>query len=665
MTIINGIKIQQSVLHDGTIKTERIKRISFLFLLAIIFSIVFSQDIIGNQSIPNAFKKVIIMQPTGNIVHDLPEMEVIPDTANLYKTVMGNINDSFIVEFLDLFFIAQVYLKNNDGIDTIEPAYLALTGEQGGFVRFGFVIKESTGHIVKENTPYVDIMTGIATTEPDRLMSFTQLYPHELGHVIFNLLSPKDTVDTNVHSVDVHYFPIITDYATAFNEGFAIHCENVSRIFEKNETIKSGIFSDIDRVAETSKKYINGFERDFIYPFRLGYYKATMLIWYSQYENYRRYEQSVNGVIRYKNATLQLSCVKDKLSYRNSGVRLNSNEMRNIVQMHATEGAVSSFFTHLSTSGLSGNYLDNSFYKDFIDGTNKAGKSPQEVFSPLQNQFIKYFYVLHNYVVFNNSSKSQLIDFIDGYKVSFPDEANTVNNIYRDALGMEYSNKLPPPLWLLVKDYSHRMLLFDLFDVMTVPVYTFDLNAAEIEDLQTIDGITRNEAETIINYRNEIGYFTDLNQLKNISGLTPEVSDKIIAAEFDKEYYEELSQALALDNLNVGKLLLKPLQYLLSRASIYYLFIFGIVYVSIMKREKTTIKAMVFLFVKYFLLCMLFILVGLVTVLLFNQPYLYIIFFSILLALLTLIIYRKNKESRLRHLVIIGVMSLAVIGSVI
>jgi len=641
------------------------KKISLLFFLTILAGVVFAQDNISHQIMPNGFERVIILQPTGIIVDGFPEMEMVADTTDLYKRVMSNINNSFIDEFLELFFIAQIYLKNNGKIDTIEPAYLALTGDQGGFVRFGFSLKEDTGHIIKENTPYVDIMVSVAAADPDRLMSFTQLYPHELGHVIFHLLSPKDTVDTNVHSVNVHYFPIITDYSTAFNEGFAIHCENIARIFENNEAIKTGIFSDIDRVARASEKFISGFERDFIYPFRLGFYKATMLIWYSQYENYRRYEQSVSGDIRYKNAVLQLSCVKDQLSYRNSGVRLNENEIRNIVQMHSTEGAVSSFFTHLSTSELSNNYLDNSFYKDFLYDASKTTKSPEEIFTPLQNQFIKYFYVLHNYVVFNNSSKSQLIDFIEGYRESFPDEANTVKYIYRDVLGMEYSNQLPPPLWLLVKDYSHRMLLIDLFDVMTVPAYTFDLNAAEIEDLQTIDGITRNEAEKIINYRNQVGYFIDLNQLDKIPELSPEISNKVLSAAFDKEYFGDISQESALDKLNVGKLLLKPLQYLLSRAFIYYVFIFGIVYFSLMIRSKSTVKESVILFVKYFLLWMAFIFVGLTTVLLFNQPYVYIIFFSIFIALLTILLYRKSKENRVRPLIFIGLMGLAIVISVI
>jgi len=640
-------------------------KIFFFILCLIIFTGKgFSQNNNFSQTLPDGLERVIILEPTGKTVNGLPEMVVLQDTSTVHETVMNNINNSIIDEFLELYFIAQVYLKNKNKLDAIEPAYLALTEDQGGFARVGFAIREGTSHIIKENKPYVDIVTSVATANPGRLMSFTQLYPHELGHVIFNLLSPEDTINNNAKSVGVHYFPIVTDYSTAFDEGFAIHCENVARVFEKNETIKSGIFSDIDRVAKASEQSINGFERDLAYPFRLDYYRASMLAWYQGYENYRRYKQAISGDIRYKNSSLQLRCIKDQLSYHNSGVRLNKSEKRNIVQMHSTEGAVSSFFTHMSKSELPENYLDFSFYKDFLCDSGEEARSPQELFSPLQNQFIKYFYVLHNYVVINNSSKSQLIDFIDGYIESFPSEKNRVKEIFKDALGIEYKRELPPPLWLLVKDHSHRILVFDMFDVETVPIYTFDLNAAEIEHFLTVEGITRNDAEKIISYRNENGFFTGLEQLKDIPNIRPEAIDKIISAEFDQDYYDKVYQDFELE-LNISKLILNPLQHLFYRASFYYLIIFGIVFFFLIKRGNPTVKESAVLFVKYFFFWMLFVLAGLISVLLFNQAYFYIIIFSILMAILALAIYRKRKEKRLRTLLFIGVMCIAIIASII
>ena len=93
----------------------------------------------------------------------------------------------------------------------------------------------------------------------------------------------------------MHYFSVRTDYSIAFNEGFAEHIENVSRAFEENETIKSGVFADINRIKIKSKFAIDGFEKDFLYPFRFGYFKMSMPIWYQKFENLKRYEHALNG----------------------------------------------------------------------------------------------------------------------------------------------------------------------------------------------------------------------------------------------------------------------------------------------------------------------------------------------------------------------------------
>jgi hypothetical protein len=623
-----------------------------------------SQDYITGRFIPDSLKKVVLIQPTGEDSCGLPEMTLIPDTSELYRTVMRNINNSFIHEFLDLYFIAQVYLKNNNKADAIEPAYLALTQNQGGFAKSGFLIKQGKNHILKEKTPYVDIVTGQATSSPGRLMSLTQLYPHEMGHVIYRMLSPEDTAANNTRSTDIHFFSIMTDYSTAFNEGFAEHLENVARLFEKNDSIRTGIFADINRIGKASPRSIDGFEHDFKYPFRLGYYKASMINWYQKFEDYKRYALAMNGDIRFKNAELKLRSTEDQLSYRNSGVRLNRNESRNLVQMLSTEGAVCAFFTHLSASTLREQYLDLDFYGPFLYDSAIVTLSPNELFSPLQNQFIKYFYVLHHFVTFNNSLRSQLTDFIEGYMQTFPTEADTVKKIFKEVLGIEYTDQLPPPVWLLIRDHSHRILIYDLFDAITVPVYTFDLNAGQAGDLQTINGVSRKDAENIIAYREANGFFTGLDELNDIPGLPAETSGKIISAAFDKDYFEALFSDFEV-KLSIGTLVKKLSQYFLLRAFSWFILISGIVYFTLIKREKQGFKRTAIFFVRLLLLWILFMTAGLATVVFSQQAHLIIIFFSVFLSLLTLFIYRKRKAHRFRSLIAIGAMGLVILVSVI
>ncbi len=238
-----------------------------VIIVVLIYGNVLCQKTTSVSFLPEELRHVVLMQPTGEIIDDLPEMRIVEDSTELYKEVMHNIDNSFVDEFIDMYFIAQVYLNNNGDWDSIEPAYLALTTNQGGFAKFGFSLLFDNKHINKPRVPYIDITVGQATASLGKLMSFSQLYPHEMGHVLFHLLSPEDTISNNTKNVDMHFFSIITDYSTAFNEGFAEHIENISRTFEKNEDIKAGIIAEIETIEEDSRKSINGFERDFIYPY--------------------------------------------------------------------------------------------------------------------------------------------------------------------------------------------------------------------------------------------------------------------------------------------------------------------------------------------------------------------------------------------------------------
>ncbi len=608
--------------------------------------------------------KIILMEPTGNMVENLPEMKIIQDTSTLYKTVINNITSSFVDEFINFYFIAQTYLKNQNKLDKIEPAYLALTQKEGGFAKFGFSVLIDDENILKKETPYIDITKDRAKSPVNKLMSFTQLYPHEMGHVFFHLLCEKDTIDNNTKSVNIHYFSLITDYATALNEGFAEHIENVSRYYEKNEAIIAGISEDTKKIETRSKLAIAGFKRDFIYPFRLGYYKATMISWYQKYEDYKRYKQAFTGDIRYKNESIELSSVQDWISYRNSGVQPDKLKKRNLVQLHSTEGAISSFFTLLSTSKLINKYKDFSFYKPFLADTTLANSAPEEVFSPMENQFIKYFYVLNKFVTANNSQKSQFIDFIEGYLHSFPSEADELKKIYKQTFEIEYTNNLPPPLWIFVKDYEHRLLALDPFGAITAPMYTFDLNAAEIEDLLTINGFQQADAQKIIAFREKEGLFSGFEQLKTIPGLSKNAFQKITFAKFDQNYFETAFENYEL-KLNISDLLITPLLYIFKRTGIYFLILFLMAYFISIKREKPGKKKVAGLIVKYLLLWILFVVLGLTGVLFLEKVYFIPILLILLPGSLAFLIYRKQKNNRNRTLLMISVMCLLIFMSII
>ena len=637
--------------------------IRFLLAGLLIPGILFSQPVQKGSPVPDSLKRVILMKPTGRLIEGLPEMTLLPETAESHKIITESIHNSIIGEFVELHALAQMYLKGKNQLAHIEPAYLALTENQGGFPRYGFTLLDGASHSRKPNAAYVDITVSQATEKPDKLMSLTQLYPHEMGHILFHFLSAEDTLASNTKNVDMHFFSVITDYSTAFNEGFAEHIENVSRMSEKNESIKKGVAGDIEQIEISTEASLNGFKRDFVYPFRLGFYKASMLFWYQKYEDYKRHVQAVSGDIRYKNLSVPVSDVEDQLTYRNAGVAFQKGNLRNYVQMLSTEGAVSAFFTHLTTSDLANHYLDPPFYAQFLHDRDTTDFAPQELFSPMQNQFLKYFHVMHGYVLENNAKKAQLIDFIEGYLKEFPSEATGLKEQFKLALGVEYSPDVPPPLWLMAKGHSHRMLVFDPYGTITLPFYTFDLNAAEAEDILTLGDISRPEAEKVVGYRDTNGFFTDWEQLRTISDLAPQTAEKLISAAFDDAYFEETLEDFQ-PELNLAALITPPLKHVLGRAFIYFLLLFAGIYFTILRKGATARKS-ILLFITHFLLWIVFILVGLAAILLDSRhAFLYVLGASVIMASVALLSFRRNREKRMRSLVFIISMALLMLLNV-
>lgn len=478
---------------------------------------------------------LVLLRPTGRTVQNLPEMQVEPDTSARYRGFIHLARTTFIRDFLDLYFAAQYYLVNTGSRKVIEPAYIAITDQEGGFARKGFVLLQNGRQSEHPASLYVDLVEGAVQGPQNKLMSLTQLYPHEMAHVIYRLLCSRDTLERTPKHVDVHYFSIVTDYGTAFDEGFAEHIENVSRFFEPDRTVREGIFSDINRLRERLPADFARFERDMQFPLRLGFYRSTMLMWYQRYENFKRFEHAVNRTARFRSTAPPLEDLEDRLTFRNAGIRTDSPAVRNLPQQFACEGVVNSFFTHLTRSALGEHYLPDSFYRAFLPDTMAMPVSVRDIFPPWKNQLLKYFYVLHRFVGREISPDAQMKAFTDGYLQTFPLEKETVLHIFTSVTGRDYPAALPPELWLQVDGQEHRVLVLDAWGALTVPQYTFNLNAAEEADLLTIPGMSAEDASRILAYRNAHGGFQRLEDLRNIPGLTPATLERLLQCRMPPE----------------------------------------------------------------------------------------------------------------------------------
>ena len=599
------------------------------------------------DQLPDSLYRLVVIQPTGEEVEGLVEMVELPDTSALYQATLELVDNSFARQIVDLYFYLQLYLKNQGERQTIEPAYLALTQNQGGYARFGFYLK---GSGAKPQSPYVDILENNIYAPQDKLMSFTQLYPHEMGHVFYRLLSSDSSREETSRATDMHYFSVMTDYGTAFNEGFAEHIENAARLFEPNDSLKTGIFADIKKIQSKKQGWVQGFEHDFSWPLRMGYYKATMVLWYQRLEDLKRYEQAMDGAVRFRNATIKAKKPEDRLSFRNSGVAYTS-ELRNRPQAMATEGVVSSFFTHLLESELPGHYLNPTFYKNFLWDTTGQMLPAEQWLSPVQNQFLKYFSIMHEYVTLEFSESAQWIDFMEGYKQSFPEEWPTMERFFQVATGEPYHAYLPPQLWLMVKGHNHRLLALDAFGAITMPVYTFGLNRAEMDDLSTIDGLSEEDARLLLDWRKEKGFFQSLKAAAEVPGLSEGGQKALLSSNFNQEYFDALPEP----ELNITALLTTPVKRLLLNAIPYWLVL--MIFATFLFREKTVASVLAWRGARYTGLWLLFVFIGLAGLVLDGNLLMSLAALSLLSLFVAILAYRKKKPALWRTLVMLALMT--------
>ena len=604
-------------------------------------------------------ENLIIVHPTGEFIGEMPVMERYSDASRIGIRGKELSDRTFIGTIANINRLAQNYLVNTGQKRSVEPAYMGLTQNQGGFARQGFVLKTDSGNIHLPHTYYVDIIEKTILQNPSTLMSVTQLFPHEMGHALFGLLAKRDSLKSNSRSLDVHFFSIVTDRNTAFNEGFAEHIENISRLFEPQDSVRVGIEEDANQIEKKWVKIPNKFRRDFVLPIRLGYYKMTMLVWYQQLEDLKRYRQSLDGSVRYKPTSLRSGDIEDRLTYRNAAVQLQNGQIRNYAQVLASEGSVSAFFTAVMGSDLKHRYLDPIFYKPFLDDTSRIIENPALLFSPLENQFIKYFVIFNKYMNKDNSVQGQWIDFMNGYLDEFPEEESEFLRVFYTSTGHEFLKDVPASLWMLVKGHEHRLLVFDAYGGIRMPNYTFELNAAEIEDILTIEGLSQRDAEIIIDFRNQHGFFKTYSDILNIPELSESAKNGIIEAQFDETYFEAMSEP----DLNIFDLIVAPLKVLALRLIFCFIGFMLLMYLFFYRKEERAFWNWLVRIIGNLLLWSLWVLMGLTLCVLFTSPEWVAFGIGGIVMLFSAFIFRKKKDHMQKSMVFLALMNFIIFWS--
>lgn len=442
---------------------------------------------------------LVALSETGEERDGLSVLEIHPEADEIVAALGRGLSG----KLLRIYRMEQTYLFNKEGVPT-EPAYLLLSNRQGGFPRQGFFLGDED----KSEAGYVDLMNGRAVA--GRFGAMDQIFPHELAHVIQRQLAgPPDPGGAN----QVHAIGLRTDPVVAFNEGFAEHFQ-VMAVDDPDADPETHELARDPTLPQRVKRHFAAYRRELrarlavATRMRMGF-----VAWYNNDEHILRYHAvKANGFARQPLLPERLLLNDDPYeAYLLESILPGEPDepVKPLARMLATEGVIATLFSRwASDEALRASYRDDEFYGHF-------GVTGDQV-TPLENVYLK---LMHAMYVHKPQRTSELIE---GYRMSFPDEAPFVDAVLNEVF-LGHALNPPPELWLANTDFSTGSTLFDQF--RGVPrVHTFDLNAASVVDLVGVRGVERALAQEII----QAAPFDSLNDLRSVPGVTDDLFEHFL-----------------------------------------------------------------------------------------------------------------------------------------
>jgi hypothetical protein len=435
---------------------------------------------------------LVILVETGTNRDGVPVLKPHPDASAISRLLARG----FSGWLLRLYQYEQEYLRRAAGWQT-EPAYLLLSGRQGGFPRFGFYLEDQD----KRQAGYVDLYKS--SSARSRFGGIDQIFPHELLHIIVQQLAGETE---GGGSNQVHAIGVRTDPRQAFLEGFAEHCQVMAIDDPDAEAATRALASDAGYRA-MAEEQVSRYMSEMLArwapagPMRMGF-----LMWFSGTEQAWRYfkvkENAFAHEIRLPETVLSARDLYPAYLLQNVLPGDLQGPPKPASILLSTEGVVSAlFYRWASHNAIRQRYRDDEFYARF-------GVRRSDV-SPLENVYLKLFHVLFE------KKPTDTAAMVQGYKSIFPDEAPWIDSLVREAL-LGQALPVAPAIWLANRNFQTGTSLFDQF--RSLPrTHTFDLNAATLVDLLGVPGMTRSLADRIL----KGAPYDALSELQRVPELPP------------------------------------------------------------------------------------------------------------------------------------------------
>ncbi len=421
--------------------------------------------------------------------------------------------------------------------DSSGPNILFLSQTEGGFPRTGIQLTTLDGKV--ETYPhlnYVDLVLSRDRIENGEM----DIYSHELGHVMMNNLLQGfwDAADGRT-SPKQHVSMGVTDYFTAFYEGWGIHFQRLA----------------YDRIPKYQDLYTNSHYYD----------RAPGFSWHSNIDTELRIRGVLQNVYIYRKLLPQgidssRLDAEEMILLEHTSPLFDPTRIKNGQEMMSCEGVIATLFYHIQNNpALQKRYAPKEFYNRFLLEPLPDSFSPDEFFSPEENLVLKCFWVWH-VLERKGSAEPPMISFIEQWGREFPEDkeellsvftaltrGRTISNQlaelsqriqlvgqigdygtfrsllpeYREifsrivAQALENPNSLianiGPELWVTHPDFKIRAVLWSEEPLRPLAV---NINAASFYELSAFLG--RKKAGAFLKLRDEYGFFTSLEQAEKL-----------------------------------------------------------------------------------------------------------------------------------------------------
>lgn len=455
---------------------------------------------------------LVVLAPTGDVQDGLPvyvhHQQGAEHVALLERGFSGRL--------LRLFRLVQQFLHMRDG-RPVEPAYLLLSTNQGGFPRFGFWLDGER----KDDVGYVDLHQRSALA--GRYGAVDQIFPHELMHVIVQQLAGPAAPGMGGAN-QLHAIAVRTDRITAFSEGIAESVQVLSIDDPDAHSDTRALASDVSLPSITDRRlvwYARTLEARWAPapPARMGF-----VMWFGQAEQVMRYhavkanafalEPPVSAKLLAQNDPYAAYLVENMLPGE-TGAPVKSTG-----RLLATEGVIASLFSKWVIEPALGGPAPSA------DLLARFGTSLEEL-TPLDHAYLKLFTVLAD------ARPHDAAALMRAYVEAYPHEAEAVGALVR---GQGLSWPLPdvPEIWMANRAFSTGTSLYDQYRALP-RVHTFDLNAASVVDLRSVEGVSTALARTIL----ARAPYRTVEELTGVDGVTPGLVDRFRKMAEDMETVRE------------------------------------------------------------------------------------------------------------------------------